>query len=376
MKLNIAYPQFRSQQMVEIDDEKKMRIFYDKRISEEVAADPLGDEFKGYVFKITGGFDKQGFAMKQGILLNHRVRLLMDGRTGHYHPKRDGCRKRKSIRGCITGADISTVNVIIVKRGPADLPKLTDKDSDRPSTRGPKRANHIRKVWGLTKKDDVRPYVVKRKIPGKDGKKDKFKSPKIQRLITPALRHRKARAVTLKKRRHEKSLKEASDYAALLAGLRDKKRSALLSKKRELKSTAERKSEAAKPASAKPEAKKGAAAKTTKTAAKPAGGVTKPKVVKAAGDKPKVVAKTAAKPAAAGAKPVAKPAAAKPAAAKPAAAKPAAAKPAATKPAAAKPAAAKPAAAKPATAKPAAAKPAATKPAAAKPAATKPAAKK
>jgi len=362
--------------MVEIDDEKKMRIFYDKRISEEVAADPLGDEFKGYVFKITGGFDKQGFAMKQGILLNHRVRLLMNGKSGHYKPKRDGCRKRKSIRGCITGADISTVNVIIVKRGPADLPKLTDKDSDRPSTRGPKRANHIRKVWGLTKKDDVRPYVVKRKIPGKDGKKDKFKSPKIQRLITPALRHRTARAVTLKKRRHEKSLKEASDYAALLGGLRDKKRSALLSKKRELKSTAERKSEAAKPAT-KPEAvKKGAAAKTAKTVAKPSGGVTKPKVAKAAGDKPKVVAKTAAKPAAAGAKPVAKPAAAKPAAAKPAAAKPAAAKPAATKPAAAKPAAAKPAAAKPATAKPAAAKPAATKPAAAKPAATKPAAKK
>jgi len=355
--------------MVEIDDEKKMRIFYDKRISEEVAADPLGDEFKGYVFKITGGFDKQGFAMKQGILLNYRVRLLMNGKTGHYKPKRDGCRKRKSIRGCITGADISTVNVIIVKRGPADLPKLTDKDSDRPSTRGPKRANHIRKVWGLTKKDDVRPYVVKRKIPGKDGKKDKFKSPKIQRLITPALRHRTARAVTLKKRRHEKSLKEASDYAALLSGLRDKKRSALLSKKRELKSTAERKSEAAKPAAQKPEAvKKGA--KTAK-AIKPAGGVTKPKVAKAAGEKKPVVAKAAAKPAAGGAKPAVKPAAAKPAAAKPAGAKPAAAKPAAAKPAATKPAATKPAAAKPAATKPAAAKPATTKPAATKPAAKK-----
>ena len=65
--------------MVEIDDEKKVRIFYDKRISEEVPADSLGDEFKGYVFKITGGFDKQGFAMKQGVLLNHRTRLLLDG---------------------------------------------------------------------------------------------------------------------------------------------------------------------------------------------------------------------------------------------------------------------------------------------------------
>jgi len=382
MKLNIAYPQYRSQQMLEIDDEKKMRIFYDKRISEEVPADPLGDDFKGYVFKITGGFDKQGFAMKQGILLNHRTRLLMDGRTGFYHPKRSGCRKRKSIRGCITGADISTVNVIIVKRGPKDLVKLTDKESDRPSTRGPKRANHIRKVWGLKKTDDVRPYVVKRKIPGKDGKKDKFKSPKIQRLITPALRHRTARAVTLKKRRHEKSLKDASDYAALLTSLRDKKRSALLSKKRELKSTAERKSETAKPAAEKKpaaaKAAKGAekkpAAKTAKPAAKaPAGGVTKPKVAKTAAktaEKKPVVAKQPA---------VAKPAATKPAATKPAATKPAATKPAAPKAAAkpaAKPAATKPAATKPAAAKPAAAKPAAAKPAATKPAATKPATKK
>lgn len=31
------------------------RAFYDKRISHEVEGDSLGDEFKGYVFKITGG---------------------------------------------------------------------------------------------------------------------------------------------------------------------------------------------------------------------------------------------------------------------------------------------------------------------------------
>ena len=35
------------------------------------------DEFKGYVFKITGGHDKQGFAMKQGVLTRERVRLLL-----------------------------------------------------------------------------------------------------------------------------------------------------------------------------------------------------------------------------------------------------------------------------------------------------------
>ena len=33
------------------------RIFYDKRMSQEVMADALGDEFKGYVLRITGGND-------------------------------------------------------------------------------------------------------------------------------------------------------------------------------------------------------------------------------------------------------------------------------------------------------------------------------
>ena len=34
-------------------------------------------EFKGYIFKIMGGNDKQGFGMKQGVLTNGRVFLLM-----------------------------------------------------------------------------------------------------------------------------------------------------------------------------------------------------------------------------------------------------------------------------------------------------------
>ena len=45
----------------------------------EVEGDVMGDEYKGYIFKISGGNDKQGFAMKQGVLVNGRVRLLMKG---------------------------------------------------------------------------------------------------------------------------------------------------------------------------------------------------------------------------------------------------------------------------------------------------------
>jgi ribosomal protein S6E (S10) len=32
----------------------------EKRMAQEVPADSIGDEWKGYVFRITGGNDKQG----------------------------------------------------------------------------------------------------------------------------------------------------------------------------------------------------------------------------------------------------------------------------------------------------------------------------
>jgi len=83
MKLNVAFPATGAQKIFEFDDEKKVRIFYDKRMAQEVDVSPLGDEWKGYMVRITGGNDKQGFPMKQGVLTNGRVRLLLS--AGHSH---------------------------------------------------------------------------------------------------------------------------------------------------------------------------------------------------------------------------------------------------------------------------------------------------
>ena len=49
-------------------------------MGKEVDGETIGDEYKGYIFKITGGNDKQGFTMKQGVLVNGRVRLLLKKR--------------------------------------------------------------------------------------------------------------------------------------------------------------------------------------------------------------------------------------------------------------------------------------------------------
>merc|ERR1712159_904916 len=90
MKLNLACPETGAAKAIEIDDDKKLLPFFDKRISQEVDGDSLGDEFKGYRFKISGGNDKQGFPMMQGVLTPERVRLLLRKGSKCYRQRRTG----------------------------------------------------------------------------------------------------------------------------------------------------------------------------------------------------------------------------------------------------------------------------------------------
>ncbi|TTR84638.1 WD40 repeat-containing protein SMU1 [Bagarius yarrelli] len=214
MKLNISFPATGCQKLIEVDDERKLRTFYEKRMATEVAADPLGDEWKGYVVRISGGNDKQGFPMKQGVLTNGRVRLLLSKGHSCYRPRRTGERKRKSVRGCIVDANLSVLNLVIVRKGEKDIPGLTD--STVPRRLGPKRASKIRKLFNLSKEDDVRQYVVRRPLT-KEGKKPRTKAPKIQRLVTPRVLQHKRRRVALKRQRTQKNKDEAAEYAKLLA---------------------------------------------------------------------------------------------------------------------------------------------------------------
>eukprot|EP00123_Amoebidium_parasiticum_P014706 comp22607_c0_seq1/m.34692 comp22607_c0_seq1/g.34692 ORF comp22607_c0_seq1/g.34692 comp22607_c0_seq1/m.34692 type:complete len:250 (-) comp22607_c0_seq1:208-957(-) len=216
MKLNIANPSTGAQKCIELEDELKARIFYDKRISQEVEGDSLGDEYKGYVFRITGGNDKQGFPMVQGVLTNGRVRLLLAKGAKSYRPRRTGERKRKSVRGCIVDSNMSVINLVITKKGEQDLPGLTDVTV--PRRLGPKRASKIRKLFNLTKEDDVRKYVIRRQLPDREnGKKRGSKAPKIQRLVTPVTLQRKRHRLALKKNAAKQAVVDKAEYAKLLA---------------------------------------------------------------------------------------------------------------------------------------------------------------
>ncbi|KAK9459297.1 40S ribosomal protein eS6 [Lipomyces oligophaga] len=211
--LNISYPANGSQKLIEVDDERRTHIFLEKRMGQEVEGDSLGDEFKGYVFKITGGNDKQGFPMKQGVMHPSRVRLLLSKGHSCYRPRRTGERKRKSVRGCIVANDLAVLSLAIVKQGESDIAGLTD--VEHPKRLGPKRASKIKKFWGLTEEDDVRKFVVRRTIE-KNGK-TYTKAPKIQRLVTPQTLQRKRQRAALKIKNSKAQQEAAAEYKQLLA---------------------------------------------------------------------------------------------------------------------------------------------------------------
>ncbi|EGD80125.1 ribosomal protein S6 [Salpingoeca rosetta] len=216
MKLNISYPANATQKTFDFEDESKIRPFYDKRIASEVPADSLGDEWKGYVLRITGGNDKQGFPMRQGILTNKRVRLLLGKGSPNFRERRKGARKKKSIRGCIVDANLSVLSCVVVKTGEKDIEGLTD--TTRPRRLGPKRANNIRKLFNLSKEDDVRKFAVRRVVK-REGKKNIVKKPKIQRLVTPRRLARKKAELAAKRAQREKQRALADEYAQRLAAL-------------------------------------------------------------------------------------------------------------------------------------------------------------
>lgn len=153
------------QKTIDLDDERRFRVFYEKRMAQEVPGDTLGDEWKGYVFRISGGNDKQGFPMKQGVLLPHRVRLLLSDGHSCYRTRRTGERKRKSVRGCIVGPDMAVLSLVVIKQGEQEIPGLTD--NILPKRLGPKRATKIRKFFNLKKEDDVRKFVIRREVTSK-----------------------------------------------------------------------------------------------------------------------------------------------------------------------------------------------------------------
>jgi small subunit ribosomal protein S6e len=226
------------QKVIDIDDEKRLQNLYERRMAQEIDGSLLGEEFDGYILRISGGNDKQGFPMRQGVLTNTRVRLLCQKGHKAYRPRRQGERKRKSVRGCIVGHDISVLNLVVSQVGEKTIEGLTS--DNVPRRLGPKRANNIRKLFNLTKEDDVRKYVISRTFTNKKGVTVR-KAPKIQRLVTPLMLQRKRARKADKMNSVLRNKEDAATYkkvvAQRMAEQREQKRS-LISKRRSSRKSA------------------------------------------------------------------------------------------------------------------------------------------
>ena len=208
MKLNIAYPRNGTVKQFEITDDVLRRVqLQDYRLGNDVDGAIFGEEFKGYIFRLRGGSDKDGFPMVPGVLASSRVSLLV----------KRGAIGFNTYRGCVLANDIALVNVTISKIGTQPIEGVTD--TTAPRRLGPKRASKIRKLFNLSRSDDVRKYVVRRRVT-KAGKKDRMKAPKIQRLITPKIKARRYQKAQSALEHVRRSAAERREYLRLIASHR------------------------------------------------------------------------------------------------------------------------------------------------------------
>ncbi|MFW9994006.1 MAG: S6e family ribosomal protein [Candidatus Odinarchaeota archaeon] len=112
---NISDPETGRTYNYQIEDSSGAGSLLQKAIGEEFEGDLIG--FGGYVFKITGGSDRDGFPMIKSLPGGVRKKILTAGDTGGYTPSRDGGRKKKRVRGNTVTEDIGQINLRIQKKG-------------------------------------------------------------------------------------------------------------------------------------------------------------------------------------------------------------------------------------------------------------------
>jgi small subunit ribosomal protein S6e len=111
-----------------------------RKIGEVVSGDIAG--MAGYTLKVTGGTDKDGFAMRGDLPGPARRKILVAGGVG-YIPKADGVKKRKSMRGHEISSEISQINTVIVEYGQKPMSEIfvkkegeeAKKEKERPKSR-------------------------------------------------------------------------------------------------------------------------------------------------------------------------------------------------------------------------------------------------
>jgi small subunit ribosomal protein S6e len=122
--LIVSDPSTGKSQKVELED-ARMTPLVGKRIGEEV--DGSVANMAGYRLKITGGTDKDGIPMRPDIHGTAKSHVILSGGVG-FHPKAEGERRRKVIRGNILSMESKFINLSIIgqTKGKKKAEKVTE----------------------------------------------------------------------------------------------------------------------------------------------------------------------------------------------------------------------------------------------------------
>lgn len=111
-KVIVSDPSASKSKVVELDGARAVPLV-GRRLGESVDGSVLG--MPGLKLQVTGGSDKDGFPMRPNIHGGVRVSVIVSKSVG-FHPKREGERRRKTLRGNVITEDIVQVNMKILEK--------------------------------------------------------------------------------------------------------------------------------------------------------------------------------------------------------------------------------------------------------------------
>jgi len=129
--LIVSDPSTGKSQKVELED-ARMTPLFGKKIGEVV--DGAVANMAGYKLKITGGTDKDGIPMRPDIHGSAKSQIILSGGVG-FHPKAEGERRRKVIRGNTIGPESKFINMAVV--GQPKGKKKADKKTEEATAEKP-----------------------------------------------------------------------------------------------------------------------------------------------------------------------------------------------------------------------------------------------
>jgi len=135
--LIVSDPSTGKSQKVELED-ARMTPLIGKKIGEVV--DGAVANMAGYKLKITGGTDKDGIPMRPDIHGSAKSHKILSGGVG-FHPKSEGERRRKVIRGNTLSSESKFINLSVVGQSKAkaaegaEKPETAEKPTKKPKKR-------------------------------------------------------------------------------------------------------------------------------------------------------------------------------------------------------------------------------------------------